>query len=100
MLRTVEFSKNDMAYGMKIGLKLQEYSVMSYLNYLGCKGDFVFACRKTACKQMPLISTKPDTFYRHYVRLEKLGLIKYRRESDKITFTDAGCIWEGTCHSD
>lgn len=45
--------------------------------------SYYFASRNRACEELPVITTKPDTMYRHYKNLEAKELISFTKISGK-----------------
>ena len=73
------------------GLNAPEALVFDWLVNLATWADhmviddrlFYFASRNKAAEELPTISTKPDTFYRHYRSIEKRGLCTFEKVLDK-----------------
>ncbi len=59
---------------------------------------YYFTARQKVCTELPLIGMKPDTVYRHFKKLQELGLIDYRKDGKKdlTKLTELG----KTYHSD
>lgn len=56
---------------------------------------FYWVSKETVIEQLPLFYNKKDTVYRHFVELQRKGLIEYRKSDDKdlIRLTDKGKEW-------
>lgn len=56
---------------------------------------YYWVSRNTVIEELPLFYSKPDTVYRHFVELNKKGLIKYLKHGDKdlIRLTEKGKAW-------
>ena len=57
--------------------------------------DYYFGSRHLAIKELPLLTSKPDTMYRYYKKLEEHGLIKLSKvgSKDVVSITDKGKKW-------
>lgn len=56
---------------------------------------FYWVSKEIVIEQLPLFYSKKDTVYRHFVELQRKGLIEYRKSDDKdlIRLTDKGKEW-------
>ncbi len=87
------------------GLTLQQAYVFSFLyelpswaNHITIKNEvYYFAYRGKACKEIPLITDKPDTMYRYYKQLEHKGLVRFIKieGKDYVSITNIGKQWNG-----
>jgi hypothetical protein len=95
------------------GLSIQQavlfdwlYTLPSWAEAITIKnGRFYFASKNLACRELPLLTNKPDTIYRYYKQLKELGLIEIEKVSGKdyIHLTKKSAVWgrESTSeHSD
>lgn len=93
----------DNVTSLKWGFKIQDAYVFSFLYSLPSwaeqkvVGDsvFYFASRKKATQEIPLLTDEPDTMYRYYKKLQKLGVINYITidKKDYIEITQKGKQW-------
>lgn len=86
----------------KWGLNLQEAVLFDWLSVLPTWAEkyqdnenLFFASRNEACRELPLLTTKPDTIYRYYKSLDHKGIIKYQKIGgrDYIEFTEKTKDW-------
>jgi DNA-binding transcriptional ArsR family regulator len=63
-------------------------------------GFFYWVSRQTICRELELLSIKPDTVYRHLKALDALGLIEYRKDGlkDCINLTALGKSYHSDTH--
>lgn len=93
----------DYRASMDWGLNLQQAALFDWLYSLSTWADttviggevYYFAARQKACKEIPLVTDKPDTMYRHFKALSDNGLIKIMKieNRDFIAFTDKANSW-------
>ena len=59
------------------------------------KEVFYFVARSKVVEELPVFYSKNDTVYRHYKKLNDLGLINYKKvnRKDLIQLTDKGKTW-------
>lgn len=72
------------------------YELPSWADKLEYNGNtYYFGSRNEACKELPLVTDKPDTLYRLYKSLEKKGLISMitLMKRDYIALTPKGKQW-------
>lgn len=78
-----KFSNIDNEFMMKHGLTLPETYVLEWMLNLPIWADriivnkmnYYFASKNKAVEDLPMVTTKPDTMYRHYKKLESKQLI-------------------------
>lgn len=93
----------DQPRSIEWGLNLPEatvfsfcYSLPSWAEAIYVKGEvYYFASRTKALEEMPLVSDKPDTFYRFYKKLMEKGLIIWKKFDGKdcIQLTEKAKSW-------
>lgn len=93
----------DNVHSVAWGLNIQEaylfdwlYSLPSWAKSSIIDGqDFYFASRNKACQELPLITDKADTMYRHYKALEVKGLISIKKVdgADYVALTKKAKEW-------
>lgn len=72
------------------------YELPSWADKLEYNGNtYYFGSRNIACKELPLVTDKPDTMYRLYKSLEKKQLISMitLMKKDYIALTEKGKSW-------
>lgn len=72
------------------------YSLPSWADYIIIdKETYYFACKTKIMTEIPLLSTKVDTIYRYYKKLEKKGLIcaKKVESKDYIKLAEKAKAW-------
>lgn len=92
------------------GLNIQEAYLFSWMYELPSWADSVvfegktyfFASRNKAIDELPLITNKPDTMYRHYKALIEKGIIELVKLSGKeyICITKKGQTWNQSENSE
>lgn len=93
----------DQINSLAWGLNLSEAAVFTYLFHVPTWADpvlingktFYFAARQKTCRDVPLISDKPDTIYRIYKSLHEKGVICYLKwmGKDCMRITEKGKGW-------
>lgn len=98
----------DNVHAITWGLNIQEaylfdwlYSLPSWAERITLSGplggaeDYYFASRTKAIEELPLLTDKPDTMYRHYKSLEEKGVIKISKIQgcDYVMITEKGKEW-------
>ena len=71
-------------------------SLSNWADHITIEGKlYYFASRNKACEELPILTSKPDTMYRHYKSLRDLGLIEIEKVSGKdyIRFTSKSASW-------
>lgn len=91
---------------LKWGISLPEAYLFDYLFQACAYRDkiqlegrtYSFVSRTIVCKDIPIVSDKPDTIYRYYKRLNELGIIdyKHKKRKDLIWITPKGRTWQKT----
>lgn len=73
------------------------YSLPSWADLMtsGSGKRFYYASKNLACKELPLLTDKPDTVYRYYKQLESKGLIEIQKfgSKDFIHLTKKCASW-------
>ena len=72
------------------------YSLPSWAEKISLNNEtYFFASRNKAISDLPLLTDRPDTIYRHYKKLESKGLIFLERVKNKdyVALTDLGKKW-------
>ena len=72
------------------------YELASWAEKLIYNGNtYYFGSRSIACKELPMVTDKPDTMYRLYKSLEKKDLISMitLEKKDYIALTEKGKFW-------
>jgi len=72
------------------------YSLPSWADNIIIKDQiFYFASKNKAIEELPMLTQKRDTIYRHYKQLEKLGLINLKKVDGKdyINLTEKSKQW-------
>lgn len=97
-------SSIDNVTALKWGLNLQQAVLFDWITTLPTwadkivrdNGDVLYmASKNLACKELPLLTDKPDTMYRYYKQLESHGLIKIEKikGADYLLLTDKCSQW-------
>lgn len=96
----------DNRFAIRHGLTLAEAAVLDWMFSLPRWADrvltdgkvFYFASKNKACEELPLVTTKVDTMYRHYRTLSSKGLIEIVKvgSKDYICFCEAVSGWDRT----
>ena len=108
------FNQSKMRFNIRInqvkalewGLNLSEAAVFDFCMDLPAWAETIimnnqvwyFASKGKAADEIPLVSAKPDTMYRHYKALAAKGLIRFQKIGDKdmIQITERGAEWNSS----
>ena len=104
------FSNIDNQFMMEHKLSLPEVYVLEWMLNLPIwaervivnKKTYYFASKTKAVEDLPMVTTKPDTMYRYYKKLESVGLIENHKiqKRDFILLTDLCSTWNQIRKSD
>lgn len=104
------FTTIDNEFVLKHGLTLQEaylfvwfYSLPSWASSITYNDKiYFFASKNKACEDLPILTTKPDTMYRYYKKLEKYGFVEIIKldGKDYISLTSKAKQYNESDHSD
>lgn len=103
----MRFTSSIKNYPAKLwGLNLQEAYLFSFIYELPSWAEkiiieghvFYYGSRKKAIEEIPLLTDKPDTMYRHYKSLKEKGLIEYVPVNGKeyVRITEKGKLWNSS----